>query len=29
MNVSMWRKALRVIPHVTKEEWDRLDIVSR
>jgi 1,4-dihydroxy-2-naphthoate octaprenyltransferase len=25
----MWRKALRVIPHVTKEEWERLDIISK
>jgi 1,4-dihydroxy-2-naphthoate octaprenyltransferase len=29
MNVAMWRKALRVIPHVSKEEWDHLDIISR
>jgi 1,4-dihydroxy-2-naphthoate octaprenyltransferase len=29
MNVAMWRKALRVIPHVTKDEWDHLDIISR
>lgn len=29
MNLSMWRKALTVIPEVTKEEWDRLDLVSR
>lgn len=29
MNVSMWRKALTVIPEVTKEEWDRLDLISR
>lgn len=29
MNVSMWRKALRVIPHVTKEEWDHLDVISK
>lgn len=25
----MWRKALSVIPEVTKEEWNRLDIVSK
>jgi 1,4-dihydroxy-2-naphthoate octaprenyltransferase len=25
----MWRKALQVIPHVTKEEWDRLDVISK
>ncbi len=29
MNVSMWRKALRVIPHVSKEEWEKLDIISK
>lgn len=25
----MWIKALRVIPRITKEEWDGLDIISR
>jgi 1,4-dihydroxy-2-naphthoate polyprenyltransferase len=29
MNVRMWGKALRVIPRITKEEWDGLDIISR
>ena len=29
MNISMWGKALRVIPRLTKEEWDRLDVVAR
>src|SRR5512136_2720635 len=29
MNFAMWRKALQVIPHVTKEEWDRLDVISK
>ena len=29
MNVAMWRKALRVIPHVSKEEWEKLDILSK
>lgn len=29
MNVSMWKKALQVIPAVSKEEWDALDIVSK
>jgi len=29
MNISMWRKALQIIPHITKEEWDELDLVSR
>jgi 1,4-dihydroxy-2-naphthoate octaprenyltransferase len=25
----MWRKALQVIPRISKEEWDRLDLVSK
>ena len=29
MNVAMWGKAVRVIPRVTKDEWDALDVVSR
>jgi len=29
MNFGMWRKALRVIPHVNKDEWDKLDIISK
>jgi len=29
MNFAMWRKALTVIPQVSKEEWDHLDLVSR
>jgi len=29
MNFSMWRKALRIIPKISKEEWDELDIISR
>lgn len=29
MNFSMWKKALTVIPDVSKEEWDRLDPISR
>ncbi|RME88911.1 MAG: prenyltransferase [Anaerolineae bacterium] len=29
MNFAMWRKALEVIPAVSKEEWDRLDVISR
>ena len=29
VNVSMWVKALQAIPRVTKEEWGRLDIISR
>lgn len=29
MNVSMWKKALQVIPSVSKEEWDALDLISK
>jgi 1,4-dihydroxy-2-naphthoate octaprenyltransferase len=29
MNFAMWRKALNVIPEVSKEEWDGLDVISR
>ncbi len=29
MNFAMWRKALNVIPSVTKQEWDALDLVSK
>ena len=29
MDYSMWKRAVTVIPDVTKEEWDRLDLVSR
>lgn len=29
MNISMWKKALQIIPSVTKEEWDALDIASK
>ena len=29
MNVSMWKKALRVIPQVSKEEWQKLDVISK
>ena len=29
MNFAMWRKALNVIPEVSKAEWDELDIISR
>jgi 1,4-dihydroxy-2-naphthoate octaprenyltransferase len=29
MNFVMWKKALEVIPDVSKEEWDRLDVVSK
>ena len=29
MNFKMWIKALQIIPRISKEEWDQLDIVSR
>jgi 1,4-dihydroxy-2-naphthoate octaprenyltransferase len=29
MNPAMWRKALSVIPAVSKETWDKLDLVSK
>jgi 1,4-dihydroxy-2-naphthoate octaprenyltransferase len=29
MNFKMWKKALQVIPRISKEEWDGLDVVSR
>ena len=29
MNFSMWKKALNVIPEVSKEEWDQLDVISK
>jgi 1,4-dihydroxy-2-naphthoate octaprenyltransferase len=29
VDVSMWRKAMRVIPRLTKEEWDVLDVISK
>ena len=29
MNVSMWAKAINVIPRVSKQEWDGLDVISR
>ena len=29
MNVRMWAKALRVIPRLSSDEWNGLDIISR
>jgi len=29
VNVSMWAKAISVIPRVDKSEWDGLDVISR
>jgi 1,4-dihydroxy-2-naphthoate polyprenyltransferase len=29
MNVSMWAKALQVIPRISKNEWLKLDVISK
>lgn len=29
MNFQMWKKALQVIPSVTRDEWEKLDVISR
>ncbi len=29
MNFAMWKKALTVIPSVSKQEWDDLDLISK
>ena len=29
MNFSMWKKAVTVIPSVSKQEWDGLDVISK
>lgn len=29
LDLPMWQKALNVIPEVSKDEWERLDLVSR
>ncbi len=29
VNIAMWGKALRIMPHVSKKEWSKLDLVSR
>jgi 1,4-dihydroxy-2-naphthoate polyprenyltransferase len=29
MNFAMWKKALTIIPNVTKDEWDKLDLISK
>lgn len=29
MNVSMWRKALQVIPRIEYDEWQSLDVISK
>ena len=29
INVGMWIKALRIIPRITKKEWNKLDFISK
>jgi 1,4-dihydroxy-2-naphthoate octaprenyltransferase len=29
MNIRMWWKALSIIPQISKEEWDELDVVAK
>jgi 1,4-dihydroxy-2-naphthoate octaprenyltransferase len=29
MNIGMWQKALQVIPRISKDEWDQLDVISK
>ena len=29
MNVQMWAKALQVIPRISKDEWNKLDVIAR
>lgn len=29
MNIAMWAKALQVVPRISKDEWDDLDIISK
>jgi 1,4-dihydroxy-2-naphthoate polyprenyltransferase len=29
MNFAMWHRALQIIPRISKEEWDNLDLISR
>src|SRR5438477_10874173 len=29
MNVAMWGKALRVIPRISHDEWNALDVISK
>lgn len=29
MNVAMWGKALRIIPRISKDEWNQLDVIAR
>lgn len=29
MNIKMWGQALHIIPRISKEEWNQLDIISK
>jgi 1,4-dihydroxy-2-naphthoate polyprenyltransferase len=29
MNIKMWRKAINVIPSISKQEWNALDLMSK
>ena len=29
MNVAMWRRALQVIPRISRDEWNQLDVISK
>ena len=29
MNLPMWKKALQVIPRISKDDWDQLDVISK
>jgi 1,4-dihydroxy-2-naphthoate octaprenyltransferase len=29
VNVKMWIKALQIIPRISKQEWERLDVIAR
>ncbi len=29
MNVAMWGKALRIIPRISQDEWNHLDVIAR
>jgi len=29
INFAMWSQALQGVPHISKEEWAQLDLVSR
>lgn len=29
LDIAMWGKALQIIPRISKQDWDRLDVISR